>query len=66
MMQEGPNRPEPQPLQLGSKTTSIVVFDLSRRCENAECDLLPPGQEIIAAEFHTRSELNQPYVWKLP
>jgi hypothetical protein len=24
------------------------------------------GKEIIAAEFRTRSELNQPYVWKPP
>jgi hypothetical protein len=24
------------------------------------------GREIIAAEFRTRSELNQPYVWKPP
>ena len=34
MTLEGPNRPEPQSLTLGNKTTSIVVLDLSRRCEN--------------------------------
>jgi hypothetical protein len=26
MTQEGPNRPEPEPLKLGSKTTSIVFL----------------------------------------
>ena len=36
MTPEGPNRPEPQPLKLDSKTTSIVVLDLSRRCENPQ------------------------------
>jgi nicotinamidase-related amidase len=36
MTQEGPNRPQPQPLKLSSRTTSIVVLDLSRRCENPE------------------------------
>ncbi len=36
MAQEGPNRPEPQPLKLDVKTTSIVVLDLSRRCENPQ------------------------------
>ena len=36
MIQEGPNRPEPQPLKLNAKTTAIVVLDLSRRCENPE------------------------------
>ena len=24
------------------------------------------GKEVVAAEFRTRSELNQPYVWKPP
>ena len=53
MMQEGPNRPEPQPLQLGSKTTSIVVLDLSRRCENPQevCSKLM----IPLAEFLDRA-----------
>ena len=52
-MQEGPNRPEPQPLQLGSKTTSIVVVDLSRRCENPQevCSKLM----IPLAEFLDRA-----------
>src|SRR5882757_10522586 len=36
MTLEGPNRPEPQSLTLGNKTTSIVVLDLSRRCENSQ------------------------------
>jgi hypothetical protein len=27
---------------------------------------LRAGKEIIAAEFRTRSELNQPYVWQPP
>jgi nicotinamidase-related amidase len=34
MTQEGPNRPEPQPLRLDSKTTAIAVLDLSVRCED--------------------------------
>ena len=36
MTLEGPNRPEPQSLTLGGKTTSIAVLDLSRRCENPQ------------------------------
>ena len=44
------------------------------RTEQASCDELKKaydegfraGKEIIAAEFRTRSELNQPYVWKPP
>ena len=34
MDQEGPNRPQPQPLSLETKTTAILVLDLSSRCEN--------------------------------
>jgi hypothetical protein len=42
--------------------------------QQASCDELKKaydegfraGKEIIAAEFRTRSELNQPYVWKPP
>ena len=44
------------------------------RTRQASCDELKKGydegfragKEIIAAEFRTRSELNQPYVWKPP
>jgi hypothetical protein len=44
------------------------------RTQQASCDELKKaydegfraGREIIAAEFRTRSELNQPYVWKPP
>ena len=44
------------------------------RTQQASCDELKKaydegfraGKEIIAAEFRTRSELNQPYVWKPP
>jgi hypothetical protein len=44
------------------------------RTRQASCDDLTraynegfrAGKEIIAAEFRTRSELNQPYVWKPP
>ena len=44
------------------------------RTQQASCDELKrsydegfrAGREIIAAEFRTRSELNQPYVWKPP
>lgn len=49
-MEQGPNRPEPAPLQLDSKTTSIIVLDLSRRCENPQevCSkLLNPLAEFL-------------------
>jgi len=49
-MQEGPNRPEPQPLKLDAKTTSIVVLDLSSRCENPQevCSkLMQPLAEFL-------------------
>ena len=44
------------------------------RTRQASCDELKQiydegfraGREIIAAEFRTRSELNQPYVWQPP
>jgi hypothetical protein len=44
------------------------------RTQQASCEELKTsydegfraGKEIIAAEFRTRSELNQPYVWKPP
>jgi hypothetical protein len=44
------------------------------RTEQASCEDLTKaynegfraGKEIIAAEFRTRSELNQPYVWQPP
>ena len=44
------------------------------RTQQASCDELKKaynegfraGKEIIAAEFRTRTELNQPYVWKPP
>ena len=44
------------------------------RGQQASCDELKKaydegfraGKEIIAAEFRTRSELNQPYVWQPP
>jgi hypothetical protein len=44
------------------------------RTRQASCDELTKaydegfraGKEIIAAEFRTRTELNQPYVWKPP
>jgi hypothetical protein len=44
------------------------------RSQQASCDDLTKaynegfraGKEIIVAEFRTRSELNQPYVWKPP
>lgn len=33
-MDEGPNRPEPQQLKLDSKTTAVLVLDLSARCQD--------------------------------
>lgn len=50
MTLEGPNRPEPQPLKLGNRTTSIVVLDLSRRCENPQevcSNLMIPLAEFL-------------------
>jgi hypothetical protein len=50
MTQEGPNRPEPQPLKLDGKTTAIAVLDLSRRCENPQevcSNLMIPLAEFL-------------------
>jgi len=52
-MQEGPNRPEPQPLKLDAATNAIAVLDLSRRCENPQevCSklMIPLGQFLARA-----------------
>ena len=32
--QEGPNRPEPKPITLDSKSTAILVLDLNARCDD--------------------------------
>src|SRR5258706_14676599 len=32
--QEGPNRPDPKPLTLDSKSTAILVLDLNARCDD--------------------------------
>ena len=37
-----------------------------RRIEERHDEGFRAGKEIIAAAFRTRSELNQPYVWKPP
>jgi nicotinamidase-related amidase len=50
MTQEGPNRPEPQPVKLDGKATAIVVLDLSRRCESPQevcSELMPPLAEFL-------------------
>ena len=50
MTQEGPNRPEPQPLKLDGMTTAIAVLDLSVRCEdtNEVCHkLMQPLDEFL-------------------
>jgi nicotinamidase-related amidase len=47
---EGPNRPEPQPIKLDGKTTSIAVLDLSRRCESLEevcSELMAPLAQFL-------------------
>src|SRR6476620_6821688 len=31
---EGPNRPEPQPVMLDSKSTAVLVLDLNARCDD--------------------------------
>jgi nicotinamidase-related amidase len=43
--QEGPNRPEPKPVALDSKTTAILVLDLSTRCHDPKqvCSKLMPA-----------------------
>ena len=43
--QEGPNRPEPKPLTLDSKTTAVLVLDLSSRCHDPKqtCSKLMPA-----------------------
>jgi len=56
-----------------NQETSFVTCSYLRT-RQASCDELKrsydegfrAGKEIIAAEFRTRSELNQPYVWKPP
>ncbi len=47
--QEGPNRPEPKPVSLESKTTAILVLDLNARCHDPKltCSKLTP----ILGEF---------------
>jgi nicotinamidase-related amidase len=50
-VEEGPNRPEPQPLKLDSAKTAIAVLDLSRRCEDSQevCSkLMAPLGEFLA------------------
>jgi nicotinamidase-related amidase len=43
--QEGPNRPQPKPLALETKTAAILVLDLSVRCHDPKqvCSKLMPG-----------------------
>ncbi len=56
-----------------NQETSFVTCSYLRT-RQASCDELKKaydegfrvGKEIIAVEFRTRSELNQPYVWKPP
>jgi nicotinamidase-related amidase len=47
--QDGPNRPEAKPLMLDSKTTAVLVLDLSARCHDPKqvCSKLMPAM----AEF---------------
>ena len=53
---------------------AVVVTCPYLRTQQASCEELKisydegfrAGKEIIAAEFRTRSELNQPYVWQPP
>ena len=44
------------------KTQQVSCEELKRSYD----DGFKAGREIIAAEFRTRSELNQPYVWQPP
>src|SRR5713226_273155 len=48
--QEGPNRPEPKPVSLESKTTAILVLDLNARCHDPKqvCSkLMAPVGEFL-------------------
>jgi hypothetical protein len=55
------------------RETAVASCPYLKR-QQASCDELKKayddgfsaGKEIIAAEFRTRSDLNQPYVWKPP
>jgi nicotinamidase-related amidase len=42
--QEGPNRPDPKPVSLESKSTAVLVLDLHARCHNPKqiCSKLVP------------------------
>ena len=44
------------------RTRQVSCDDLKK----AYAEGFRAGKEIIAAEFRTRTELNQPYVWKPP
>ncbi len=44
------------------RTRQVSCDDLKK----AYAEEFRAGKEIIAAEFRTRTELNQPYVWKPP
>jgi hypothetical protein len=44
------------------RTQQVSCDDLT----NAYNEGFRAGKEIVAAEFRTRTELNQPYVWKPP
>lgn len=49
-MEEGSNRPKPQPLKLDSKKTAVLVLDLSTRCEDPKeaCfQLMAPLAEFL-------------------
>ena len=43
--QEGPNRPEPKPIALETKTTAVLVLDLNARCHDPKqvCSKLMPA-----------------------
>jgi nicotinamidase-related amidase len=45
MAQEGPNKPQPKPVSLHSKTTAVLVLDLSVRCHDPKqiCSQLMQG-----------------------
>jgi hypothetical protein len=65
--------PDGEIASTANQETSFVTCSYLRT-QQASCDELKRaydegfrvGKEIIAAEFRTRSELNQPYVWQPP
>jgi nicotinamidase-related amidase len=64
MTEEGPNRPQPEPLKLDSKTTAIVVLDLSARCENPN-EVCARLMEPLAEFLETARKASLPILYTI-